>query len=107
MTEGRILGVDTDLSQKRRQQCPVGKQIAEFLLDHIADHPFAFSAEDIERISAVLRPGGGLEGKQADLGAIAMGDDDLMAGADKHGKRRRGLADIGSLRVGCHGLAAL
>ena len=107
MTEGRILRVDTDLGQKRRQQRPVGKQIAEFLLDHIADHPFAFSAEDIERISAVLRPGGGLQGKQADLGAITMGDDNLMARADQLGKRCRRVADVGPLRVGCHELTAL
>jgi hypothetical protein len=41
----------------------------------------SLSAENIERIGAVLWSGSRLERNRADLGAIAVADDDPMAGA--------------------------
>jgi hypothetical protein len=54
-----IVRVDLDHRQERGER-PLGRQdVAELLLDHVADHPLGLRAEDVERIrldGLVCRP---------------------------------------------------
>jgi len=70
--------VHLDHGQEGRQGNLEREEVAELLLDHVADHPFRLGAEDVQGIrlvGAVSRP---LEGEQTDLWAVAVADHHLM-----------------------------
>ena len=91
---------------KRGERHLEGQQVAELLLDHVADHALGLGAQDIERIGLVGLVGGTLEREQADLRAIAMADDQLMLGGNRRQRLRRDM-DVCALRLRRHRLAAL
>ena len=59
-----------------------GQQVAELLLDHVADHALRLRAEDVERIGLVFGCTRRLQREQADLRAVAVADHDLMLRRD-------------------------
>jgi hypothetical protein len=67
----------------------------------IADHAFGFGAEHVQRIRRHRGVGRRLQRQQADLGAIAVGDDQLVAGVDL-GDLLGGDPDVGALVVSGH-----
>ncbi|CAI8896061.1 NAD-specific glutamate dehydrogenase [Pseudomonas sp. IT-P260] len=102
--EGRVLGVDFNLGQQGGERHFEVQQVAQFLFDYVADHAFGFGTEHVQRV----RGDGGvrrrLQRQQADLRAIAMGDDQLVARMDL-GDLLGGDADVGALVVSGHRLA--
>ena len=68
------------------------------LLEEVADHPLALRTEHVER-------GRGLQGEQADLGPVAVGDDQLVV-AVQLSEAAGGVRDVTPLHVGVSGLAA-
>lgn len=78
--ERRILTVHLDLGEDGGERHFERQQVAHFLFDHVADHALGFRAEDVQRVGRDLVVGGTLEGQQADLGAVAVGDHQLVAG---------------------------
>ena len=77
--ERGIVRVDLDHRQERRERPLDRQQVAQLLLDHVADHPLGLGAEDVERVRLDGRVRGALEGQQPDLRAVAVGDDELVA----------------------------
>ena len=64
----------------------LGKDVAQFLLDHVADHALGLGAEHVERER--LDPGHGrrLQSQQAYLGPVAVSDDQaVVAGQGRQG----------------------
>ena len=49
-----IAGIDLDHRQERREGPLERQQVAELLLDHVADHPLGLGAEHVERIGLDL-----------------------------------------------------
>ena len=103
--EGRVVGIDADLGQQRGQRCGQAL-VAQRLLQDVADHPLALGAEDVERVGADTGVGGGLQREQADLRAVAVGHDDLVAATDHVADGSGRGDDVGSLGLGVGGLAA-
>jgi hypothetical protein len=83
VAEGGVTPVDEDLRQQRCNEAPARQRIVKLLLDQVAHHTFALGIEHVERIGAVLRARSGLQGEQADLRAVAMRNDELMAGLEQ------------------------
>jgi hypothetical protein len=77
--------------------------IHQLLLNQIADHPFGFCAQDIERPGCLRIVGLALKGQQPDLRTVAVGDDDLMV-TRKVCKGVRREPHIGKLRRSRHRL---
>ena len=77
--ERRIVAIDLDHRQDGRERHLEGQQVAEFLLDHVADHALGLRAEHVERIGLVGFVCASLQGQQPDLRAIAVCDDELVA----------------------------
>ena len=50
MLERRIAGIDLDHREQRGERALERQQVAELLLDHVADHAFGLCAEDVERV---------------------------------------------------------
>ncbi|CAI8779185.1 NAD-specific glutamate dehydrogenase [Pseudomonas sp. IT-232MI5] len=99
--EGRILGVDFNLGQQGGKRHFEIEQVAQFLFDDVADHAFGFGTEHVQRVRADGGVGRRLQRQQADLRAIAVGDDQLVAGMDL-GDLLGGDADVGALIVSGH-----
>ena len=95
--EGGVVGVDDDLCQERGDLA-IRELVAESLLEEVADHPLALRTEHVER-------GRGLQGEQADLGPVAVGDDQLVV-AVQLSEAAGGVRDVTPLHVGVSGLAA-
>ena len=106
IVEGRIVGVDLDHRQDRRQAEPQRQEVAELLLDEVADHPLRLGAEDVERVRLDLGVGSRLERQEPDLGAVAVRDDELVIAGDA-GEALSRDADVGPLGVCRHRFAAL
>ncbi|MCY1430784.1 hypothetical protein D9M71_467390 [compost metagenome] len=102
--EGRVLRVHFDLGEDGGERDLEGQQVAHFLLDHVADHAFGFGAEHVQRIGGDLVIGGALQGQQANLRAVAVGDHQFVAGLHLGDLLRRDL-HIHALIVSGHGLA--
>ena len=83
---------------------PARKLVAEALLEHVADHPLALGAEDVERVRGNLPVGLALQRQEPDLRPVAMGDDDIGAARDL-GDGPHGDGDIPPLRLRIGGLA--
>ena len=104
--ERRVFCIDLDLGQQGGEFLVLAEQVVEFLLQDIADHAASFGAKHIEGKAAFGVIRGGLQGKQADLWPVAMGNDDLMPCGDDVGDGFSGASDIIALVVGRHRLAA-
>jgi hypothetical protein len=103
--EGGIAPVDLDHRQQRGERPLERHQIAQLLLDHVADHAFGFRTEDVEGISFHLGVGGALQRQQADLRAVAVADDQLVLARHRRERLSRD-ADVAALVFGAHRLAA-
>ena len=104
VAERRVLGIDLDHGQERRERSLEREQVPELLLDEIADHPLRLRAEDVERVGLDVLVGGALESEQAHLRAVAVRDDELVLRRDT-GQGLGGDADVGALVLDGHGLA--
>ena len=82
-----IVRVDLDHGEEGGDRLLEGQDVAELLLDHVADRALGLGAEHVER-RVLAGVGDLLQRKQPDLRAVAVGDDDLVLGA----KRRQRLA---------------
>ncbi len=83
VAERRVIGVDLDHGQDARERTVERQKVAQLLLDHVADHPFGLSTEDVERIGLDLLVRRGLEGEQPDLRTVAVRDDQLVPVGDR------------------------
>jgi len=102
--EGRVRRVDLDLGQQDGASAPGGQQVAQLLLDQVADHPLGLGAQDVQGVGTCAPALRALQRQQSDLGPVAVGDDQLM----RHGEGRQGRggdADIASLILCGEGLA--
>ena len=97
--------IDLDHRQQRREGALERQQVAELLLDHVADHAFGLRAEHVERIGLDLLVRGALQREQPDLRAVAVADDELMLGGHRR-ERVGGDPHVGALVFGGHRFAA-
>jgi hypothetical protein len=51
MLERRIVRVHFDLGEDGREWHLIGQQVAQLLLDHVADHAFGLRAKHVERVA--------------------------------------------------------
>ena len=82
------------------------EQVADLLLDEVADHALGLGAEHVERIGLDVLVGGALQREQADLRAVAVRDDELVVAGDPR-ESARGDPDVRALVAGGHRLAPL
>ena len=82
VAERRVVAVHLDHRQQRGERLLGGQQVAEFLLDDVADHRLGLRAEHVERVRRNVVVCRGLQRQQADLRTVAVRDDDLVAGGD-------------------------
>jgi len=76
--ESRIPGIHLHHREDRGQRLIEGELVAELLLDDVSDHPFGLGAQDVQRRGLRgLGVGHRLEGEEADLRPVAVGDDQL------------------------------
>jgi hypothetical protein len=94
--EGRVLRVNLHLGEQGGKRNLDRQQIAQLLLDHVADHAFGFGTEYVQRVGVLGVVGIALQGQQADLRAITVGDYQLVA-----------LGDLGDLFAGNPHIVAL
>ena len=84
-----------------------GQVVLHRLQQPVADHPLGLGAEHVERVRrGQVRVGGALQRQHADLGAVAVGDDQLVLGGQR-GQRVDRAATLRLLHVGVRLLAAL
>ena len=101
--EGGVVRVDLDHGEDGGEGLLEGEDVAELLLDHVSDHAFGLSAEDVEGIGLDQIVSLPLEGEEPHLGSVAVRDDELMVAGE--GSERLGRdADIPPLVLGGHGL---
>ena len=106
VVERGVVGVDLDHRQDRRERHLERQEVAELLLDEVADHPLGLGGEDVERIGLDLRGvRGALEREQSDLRAVAVREHEAVALRDRR-QRLGGDADVRALGGGGHRLAA-
>src|SRR5690606_7454596 len=78
MQECRIGGIHLDLGEYRCKRDFEWQEVAELLLDDVADHSLGLRAEYVERIWSDVRVRGCLKSQKPDLRAIAVGDHQLV-----------------------------
>src|SRR5690554_3936353 len=83
----------------------MAQRVLQFLLDDIADHAFGFGPQHVQRVGLVRLVGRRAQGQQADLGAVAMGDHQLMTGADDRRQPLGGNLHVGALGARSQGFA--
>ncbi len=89
----------------RREWLLGRQQVAQLLLDEVADHAFRLGAEDVERVRLDLLVGRALERQEADLWTVAVGDHQLVVRGEGS-QLLRGHAHVLPLVLGGHGLPA-
>ena len=104
--ERRIAGVDLDHGEDRGERHLGREQVAELLLDQVADHPFGLRPQQIQRIGLDVLVRRRLQGEETDLRAVAMGQHQLVV-LRHRGQRLCGCPDVRPLRLGGHRLAPL
>ena len=67
-----IGGIDLDHRQQGRERPLERQEVAELLLDHVADHALGLGAQHVERIGLDLVVSGALQGQQTDLRPVAV-----------------------------------
>ena len=105
MFECGVVPINADRSQQGSDDAPT-EPVLQLLLDHVADHALRLGAQHVEREgtgTGVCR----LQGEQAHLRPVAMGDDELVTLGDQNSQRLRRAAHIGALRHCVHRLTAL
>ena len=103
--ERHVLRVDLDHRQQGRERCLRRQQIAQLLLDHVADHALGLRTEDVERVGIDLRIRFRLQREQSNLGPIAVRHDDPMLRDYRCDGVRRPLY-VSALNIRCHRLVA-
>ena len=98
-------GIDLDHREERGERPLEGEQVAQFLLDHVADHPLGLGTEHVEGICLHLLVRGALQGEQSDLRAVAVANHQLMLIGDRR-QRFGGDADVATLVLGGHRLSS-
>ena len=82
-------------------------QVAQFLLDHVADHADGFCTDHVERVGV----DGGVfmvhQGKQADLRAVAVGGDEVVVALDEAHEDLGDLLGVALVILDCALLAPL
>jgi len=86
--ERGIVGGNDDLGQESRA-LDVGQRIAQLLLEDVADHAFALGVEDVEWPGCRRVRGLVPEREQANLWAVAVGQDDRVLTRDVSDDRGR------------------
>ena len=81
--ERRIVRIDLDHREDRGERDLGGQQVAELLLDEIADHSLRLGAEDVQGVRLDLLVGGRLQGEEADLGTVAVRQHELVMLGDR------------------------
>jgi hypothetical protein len=106
VVERRIVEVHLDHGEQRRERMLRGQQVAELLLDEVADQPLGLRAEHVEGVRVdPRRVGGRLHREHPDLRTVAVGDDELVLERDG-GERLAGVADVAALDLDGHRLPA-
>ena len=90
------MGVDLDHREDRGEGNLRREQVAELLLDEVADHALGLGAQDVERVRVDVLVGRRLEREQADLRAVPVRQDELMLGGEWRERLGRG-PDVGPL----------
>ena len=103
--ERRVGRVDLGHRQHGGERLLERQQVPQLLLDQVADHPLGLGAEDVERVAGHVVVRGRLQREQADLRAVAVGDDELVLDRDR-GQRPAGGRDVGPLPLDGHRLAS-
>lgn len=103
--ECRIVRIDLGHGEDGGDVVFRGQDVAQFLLHEIADHPNRLGPQHVERRELVGVVGGALQRQQPDLGAVAVGDDQLVSPRGR-GKGTAGTSDVGPLGLDGHGFAA-
>ena len=106
VVERGVVAVDLDHGQERGERLLGRQQVAELLLDDVADHRLGLGAEHVERVRRDVVVRRRLQRQQPDLGPVAVRDDDLVAG-DDGGDALGGDPDVRPLVLGGHRLTAL
>ncbi|MCY1438401.1 hypothetical protein D9M71_545970 [compost metagenome] len=104
LLEGRVGAVHLDLGEDGSEGQLGRQQVAQLLFDHVADHAFGLGAEDVQRVGVGGIIGRALQGQQADLRAVAMGNHQFVAGGHL-GDLLAGDAHVLALILRGHGLA--
>ena len=104
--ERRVVGADQGLADQARH-LTAGQGVLERLEEPVADHALGLGPQDVEGVGVGERGVlGALQGQQPDLGAVAVGDDQIViAGQRGQGVGRGG--DVVLLDLGVGGLAPL
>ena len=71
VAEGRVGGVHLHLSEQDAHLA-LGQAVFQRLLEHVADHPLAFRAENVQRIRGNFVVGAVLQRQQPDLRPVAV-----------------------------------
>ena len=103
--EGRVAAVDLDHREHGRERLLEREQVAEFLLDQVADHALGLRPEHVERIRLDVGVRGRLQREQPDLRPVAVRDHQLVLLCDGRESASRD-AHVLALRLGRHRLAA-
>ena len=104
--EGGIVAVDLDHREERGERDLGRQEVAELLLDHVADHPLGLGAEDVERVRLDLLVRRRLQREQAHLRPVAVRQHELVVLGDRRERPGRD-RDVGPLGVGGHGFTPL
>ena len=83
IAERRIVGVDLDHREQRRERLVERQPVAELLLDQVADHPLRLRTEHVERRVGHVLVGRLLEREQPDLRAVPVRDHELVVLGDR------------------------
>ena len=104
--ERRVLRIDHDLRQHRDDVVLLGNDVAEFLLDHVADHADGLGADHVQRVGVDRLVGLVHQRQQADLRPVAVGDHQLVLVVHARQLARRD-ADVAALVLDVERLAPL
>ena len=83
VAERGVVLVDLDHGQQGGDPLVRWEQVAELLLDQVADHALGLRAEDVQRVGVDLLVRRSLEREQTDLRAVAVRDDQLVVGRQR------------------------
>ena len=104
--ERRVVDVHLGLADEAHD-VPAGEGVLERLEEEVADHPLGLGAQDIQGIGTGEHGiGGALVGQEAHLGAVAVGDDELVVGRQT-GQGGDGHGHVALLDLGDRDLALL
>ena len=106
VAERGVVAVHLDHRQQRGERLLERQQVAQLLLDDVADHRLGLRAEHVEGVGRDVVVRRGLQRQQPHLRTVAVRDDDLVArghGGDALGRD----PDVGPLVLRGHRLPAL